>query len=123
MGGGTFNVSEFFLRLNIVGVGRFTISLYGEAKRAVGIRIAESDAKFAQREITIINNYLDGLSLLSEIYDDKNLVDFVNDLKQSDMYIQAFEKSVKLAELRKVPEKNILRTKSDIDSYFKGTKS
>ena len=123
MGGGTFNVSEFFLRLNIVGVGRFTISLYGEAKRAVSIRIAESDAKFAQREITIINNYLDGLSLLSEIYDDKNLVDFVNDLKHSDMYIQAFEKSVKLAELRKVPENNILRTKADIDSYFKGNKS
>lgn len=122
-GGGTFNITEFFLRLNIVGVGRFTISLYGEAKRAADIRIAESDAQFARREIIIVDNYLDGLSLLSEIYADKNLVDFVNDLKRSDMYIQAFEKSVKLAEFRKVPEKDILRTKADIDSYFRGNKS
>lgn len=120
VGGGTFNVAEFFLRLNIVGVGRFTISLYGEAKRAVSVRIAESDAQFVHREITIVDNYLDGLSLLSEIYDDKNLVNFVNDLRRSDMYIQAFEKSVKLAELRKVPEKDILKTKADIDSYFRG---
>lgn len=120
-GGGAFNVTEFFLRLNIAGVGRFTVSLYGEAKRAVGMRIAESDARFARREIIILNNYLEGLSLLSEIYDDKNLVAFVNDLKHSDMYIPAFEKSAKLAKLRKVPEKEILNTKKDIDSYFRGT--
>src|SRR5699024_3831794 len=34
-GGGQFNVTEFFLRLNIIGIGRFTISLYGEGKRAI----------------------------------------------------------------------------------------
>jgi len=118
-GGGTFNITKFFLRLNIVGVGRFTISLYGEAKRAVSIQSAEKDARFAQREITIMHDYLDGLSLLSEIYDDRNLVDFVDDLKNSDMYSQAFGKSVKLAELRKVPEEKILRKKADIDSYFR----
>lgn len=73
-GGGTFNVTEFFLRLNIVGVGRFTISLYGEAKQVVVIRKAESEAQFARREITIVENYLNGLSLLSELYDDKDLV-------------------------------------------------
>ena len=120
-GGGTLNVAEFFLRINIVGVGRFTISLYGEAKRAVGIHSAEADAEFAQREVTIVENYLNGLSLLTEIYDDWELVDFIEDLKCSDLYIQAFEKSVKLAELRKVPEENILRTKADIDSYFRGS--
>lgn len=38
------------------------------------------------------------------------------------MYIQAFEKTVKLAELRKVPDNEILRVKSDIDSYFLGGK-
>lgn len=32
---GSFNVVEFFMRLNIVGVGRLTISLYGEAKRGI----------------------------------------------------------------------------------------
>ena len=68
-GGGTFNVIEFFLRLNIVGVGRFTISLYGEAKRSVVIRKAEPEAQFARREITIVENYMSGLSLLSKLYD------------------------------------------------------
>ena len=32
---GSFNVVEFFMRLNIVGVGRLTISLYGEAKQGI----------------------------------------------------------------------------------------
>lgn len=119
-GGGTANITEFFLRLNIVGVGRFTISLYGEAKRVVVIRKAGAEAQFARREINIVENYLSGLSLLSGLYDDKDLVDFVDDFKNSDMYVQAFRKSVRLAELRKVPDDNILRTKSDIDSYFGG---
>lgn len=119
-GGGTFNVTEFFLRLNIVGVGRFTISLYGETKRAVVIRKAESEAQFSRREIIIVENYLSGLTLLSELYDDKELVYFLDDFKSSDMYVQAFQTSTRLAELRKVPDNKILRTKSDIDSYFKG---
>lgn len=117
-GSGTFYVTEFFLRLNIVGVGRFTISLYGEATQAVVIRKAESEAQFSRREIIIVENYLSGLSLLSELYDDKDLVDFVDDFKNSDMYVQAFQKSTRLAELRKVPDNMILRTKSDIDLYF-----
>ena len=119
-GGGTFNVTEFFLRLNIVGVGRFTISLYGEAKRSVVIRKAESEAQFSRREIIIVENYLSGLTLLSELYDDKELVYFLDDFKSSDMYVQAFQKSTRLAELRKVSDNKILRTKSDIDSYFMG---
>lgn len=119
-GGGTFNATEFFLRLNIVGVGRFTISLYGEAKRVFVIRKAESEAKFSKREIIIVENYLSGLKLLSELYDDKDLVNFIDDFKNSDLYIQAFQKSIQLAELRNVHEHKILRTKSDIDSYFRG---
>lgn len=118
-GGGTFNVTEFILRLNIVGVGRFTISLYGEVKRAVVIRKAESEAQFLRSEIIIVENYLSGLKLLSELYDDKELVDFLDDFKNSDMFLQAFQKSVRLAELRKVPDNMILRTKSDIDLYFR----
>lgn len=120
-GGGTFNVTEFFLRLNIVGVGRFTISLYGEAKRAVVIRKAESEAQFLRREIIIVENYLSGLALLSELYDDKELVDFLDGFKNSDMYVQAFQKSARLAELRKVSDNMILRTKPDIDLYFRGS--
>lgn len=119
-GGGTLDVTEFFLRLNIVGVGRFTISLYGEAKRAVVIRKTEYKTQSARREITIVQNYLSELSLLSELYDDEDLIDFVDDFKNSDIYVQAFQKSVQLGELRKVPDNEILRTKSDIDSYFRG---
>lgn len=119
-GGGTFNVTEFFLRLNIAGVGRFTISLYGEAKRAVVIRKAETEAQFSRRGIIIVENYLSGLTILSELYDDKELLDFLGDFKNSDMYIQAFQKSARLAELRKVPDNKILRTKFDIDLYFTG---
>ncbi|MEC0967905.1 hypothetical protein [Bacillus altitudinis] len=121
-GGSIFSVTEFFLRLNIVGVGGFTISLYGEAKQVVVIRKAEVKAQFARREITIVENYLNGLSILSELYDDKELVDFVAHFKNSDMYVQAFQKSGRLAELRKVPDNNILRTKSDIDLYFGGNR-
>lgn len=59
---------------------------------------------------------------MSVIYDDSGLVDFVEDLKNSNMYIQAFQKSVRLAEMRGAPEEKILRSKSDIDSYFRGWK-
>lgn len=120
--GGNFNITEFSLRLNIVGIGRFAISLYGETKQVFVIRKAESEAQFARKEIIIVENYLNGLSLLSELYDDKELVNFVDDFKNSDMYVQAFQKSVQLAELRKVPDNNILKTKSDIDSFFGGNR-
>ena len=47
------------------------------------------------------------------------LVNFVEDFTSNDMYMSAFEKTVKLAELRNVPVTNILRNKSDIDAFFK----
>lgn len=118
-GGGTFNLVEFFLRLNIVGVGRFTISLYGEGKRALGYWKAEKDAMLAKRERVIVENYIEGLNLLAYRYDDHALLTFVQDLRNSDLYVSAFHKTVKLAELRDVPQERILRSKSDIDSYFR----
>ena len=119
-GAGTFNVTEFFLRLNVAGVGRFAISLYGETARAISLRSATADACFALRERAIVDSYLSGLIELASLYDDEKLVDFVDDFKQSDMYLQAFEKSAQLADLRKVQSDKILRTKSDIDKYFAG---
>lgn len=119
-GSGSFNAVEFFMRLNIIGVGRFTISLYGEVKRGVRKSEAKENVYFFKREKLIIENYIEGLHCLSEAYDDRLLLTFVDDLKRSDAYIQAFEKSALLAEKRKVPEKDILRTKSDIDYYFCG---
>ena len=120
--GGTFNTPEFFMRLNIVGIGRFTISLYGEAERAVSIRGAQASAQLALREKTIVEDYLFGLSQLADLYNDKYLVCLVEDFRKSDMFIRAFGVSVQLANLRKVPDDKVLRTKSDIDTYFAGGK-
>lgn len=61
------------------------------------------------------------MKFLAEIYDDESLLLFTIELKESDMYVQAFEKSVILAEKRNVPKNEILRNKADIDSYFKGS--
>lgn len=117
-GGGTFNAKEFFLRLNIPGVGRFSISLYGEAKRGIEINRAVKDAAFAIRQKIIVEDYLDGLRQLANVYDDKELLKFTEDFQNSDCYIQAFGKTVILAEKRGVPEATILQTKADIDAYF-----
>ena len=122
-GGGSFNVVEFVLRLNVVGVGRFTISLYGEARRAISYSHAKRDAEFASRKITIVNNYIEGLKILSLKYNDETLLTFIADLKKSDAYKLAFEKSVALAELRGVSDSKIIKSKSDIDNYFGGNKN
>lgn len=119
-GGGYFNVAEFFMRVNIIGVGRFTISLYGEVKRGLRRYSAQDELAFIKRERVIVSYYADGLKLLAEAYDDQSLLTFVDDLQGSELYIAAFEKTIKLAEIRNVPEKEILRTKSDIDAYFHG---
>lgn len=119
-GGGIFNASEFILRLNVVGIGRFTISLYGETKRAFVYNTAKKDSEFASKEISIVENYIDGLKILSVKYDDSRLLTFVDDFKTSDAYTEAFNKSVHLAELRNVPEEKILRNKADIDKFFRG---
>ncbi len=117
-GAGTFNVREFMMRLNLVGAGRFAISLYGEGVRAVALQTAGPNAEFARRERTIVEDYLDGLRELGRLYDDRHLVDFTEDFKRSAPYERAFAKSVQLAQLRKVTEERILASKSDIDAYF-----
>ena len=68
----------------------------------------------------IIEDYIEGLNYLAEIYDDKELLLFTQEFRKSDMYIQAFEKSVLLAEKRNVPNNLLLKNKSDIDYYFMG---
>ena len=117
---GSFNVFEFVLRLNVVGVGRFAISLYGETKRAISYDHARESSDFVAKEITIVENYIEGLKILSAKYDDARLLTFIADFKKSDAYIKAFERSVQLAELRNVPANRILKDKADIDRYFGG---
>ena len=119
-GAGTFNVVEFFMRLNIVGIGRFTISLYGEAKRGAQSNRAKNEALFIKREKVIVSDYINGLKILSAAYNDEHLLTFVNDFQSSDLYKEGFDKSIQLAELRNVPENQILKSKKDIDSYFRG---
>lgn len=119
-GGGTFNAVEFVLRLNVVGVGRFVISLYGETKRTISYGYAKRESEFASKEIIVIENYIEGLKILSVKYDDTRLLTFVADFQKSDAYIEAFGKSVELAKLRNVPANKILKSKADIDKYFGG---
>lgn len=117
-GGGSFNVVEFFMRLNIVGVGRFTISIYGEAKRGLKGHKVKAEAVYLRREKTIVNDYINGLRTLSAAYDDKQLLSFVEDFQVSGLYLEAFNKSAELARLRGVS--NGVNDKADIDSYFRG---
>lgn len=117
---GSFNVFEFVLRLNVVGVGRFAISLYGETKRAISYGHVKESSDFAAKEITIVENYIEGLKILSVKYDDARLLTFISDFKKSGAYIEAFEKSAQLAELRNVPTNRVLKNKADIDRYFGG---
>lgn len=119
-GGGSFNVVEFFMRFNIVGVGRFTISLYGEIKRGTQKTKANNEALFISRNIVIVEDYINGLRTLSHIYDDELLLRFVDDFQESDLYINGFNKSIELAKLRNVPESVMMKSKTDIDSYFRG---
>ncbi len=117
-GAGTFNVVEFVLRLNLPGLGRFAISLYGEATRGFEKRHIEADVHSLERKKQIVEFYIDGLNQLAVMYDDKMLLNFVDDFKSSNMYKIGFEKTITLATKRKVPEDKILKTKKDIDNYF-----
>lgn len=122
-GGGNLNVAEFVMRLNIVGIGRFTISLYGEVTRGIQRDSLEEEMIILKREKPILTDYVEGLQYLSEIYDDKELLQFTKDLKESDMYIRAFEKTIILAEKRNVSKDKMLKNKSEIDLYFNGRNS
>ncbi|MBP5197391.1 MAG: hypothetical protein J6035_08335 [Bacteroidaceae bacterium] len=114
-GGGYFNPLEFFLRLNVAGIGRFTICLYGEAKYAMNVHLAEKEARSAERKKTIIEAYIEGLNILKDKYNDQEYLTFIDDLKSND-YILAFAKSASLATKRGAPAP--LRTKRDIDILF-----
>lgn len=121
-GGGQFDAVKFVLRLNIVGVGRFAVSLYGEVNRAFAYHRAKIEAEFASKQIVVVKDYIKGLEILSERYDDAYLLTFVQDFEKSDAYKIAFEKTVALAQKRQVSEHKMLTTKTAIDNYFLGGK-
>ena len=119
-GTGSFNIEKFIIRVNIIGIGRFAISVLGELNNNNKINKLESNKNILLKNKSICNYYIEGLKELSQIYDDKDLLTFINELKNSKMYKEAFDKSVVLARKRNVPEKNILKNKEEIDLYFKG---
>ncbi|MBQ5735631.1 MAG: hypothetical protein IIV51_09720, partial [Lachnospiraceae bacterium] len=49
-GGGSFNVTEFAMRLNVVGIGRFTILLYGEVRRGLKRHDVKEDIVVIHRQ-------------------------------------------------------------------------
>ena len=75
-----------------------------------------------ESERIILLDHIEGLKILAETYDDKELVKFISDFENSSAYKEALKISASLAEKRGVSEDKILRTKSDIDSYFTGEK-
>lgn len=116
-GSGVFNPLEFFMRINVVGVGRFTISLYGEVKRSIHTRRSERKRTYIENEKIIVERYVEELRILYERYNDATLVNFKIDLNNGD-YVTAFNKTVRLAEKRNVPDEKVLKSKADIDKYF-----
>ena len=101
-------------------MGRFAISLYGEVTRGHRRSELQYDVYILRNRKSIVEDYIAGLEILADLYDDRELLAFVDDLRKSDAYKEAFEKTVRLAEKRRVPENRILRTKDDIDRYFIG---
>ena len=117
-GGGQFNPLEFCLRINLAGIGRFAISLYGEGKRNFTYYQAEKHAELTDKRKSIAQNYLEGLNDLKHLYDDENYLTFADDIVKHN-YQTAFQKTINLAELRgATPVKN----KTEIDSYFSKNK-
>ena len=121
-GGGSFNAPEFVIRLNLPGLGRFGISLFGEAGRVIQLNGLNLEKSELESERIILLDHIEGLKILAETYDDKELVKFISDFENSSAYKEALKISASLAEKRGVSEDKILRTKSDIDSYFTGEK-
>lgn len=121
-GGGTFNALEFFMRVNVVGIGRFTISLYGEVKREIQNTRNSQRLFESVREREVVKYYLEGLKLLSNEYDDQELVLLISDFSNSDVYREMLSASVELANKRHVPQEKIISSKESGDAYFRGTK-
>ena len=89
----------------------------GETKREINYHKVRKEALFAEKEKTILKDYIEGLNTLKKLYDDEEYLSFVDDLRNNE-YVLAFTKTTSLAELRGVDESKILRTKQDIDAYF-----
>ena len=84
-------------------------------KREINLYKAEKRAEQANTEKSITEEYIKGLRMLGEMYDDKDLLTLADDMEKG-YYKVAFEKSVVLADKRGV--EITLRNKQEIDNYF-----
>lgn len=117
--GGYFN-GLCCMRINLVGVGRLSIALYQEAWRGVEmLKQQDTQAELLYKK-AILQDYMTGLALLSDRYDDQLIFKFVSDFEHSDVYKEAFEASITLAQKRNVPDAMILHSKQEGDQYFMG---
>ena len=114
----TGNGAGFLMCLNVPGLERFAVSLFGEGRRSFLRHRVETDNASLIEESRILEEYISGLKALSAYYDDGMLLTFVDDLKKSSAYREALGKTVSLAEKRGVSGDRILRTVDDIDRYF-----
>ena len=119
-GGGYFNVMEFAMRLNLPGLGRFGVSIMGEANRGFKISRYNKEKSSLENDRILLIEHINGLKELADVYNDKELLKLIDDFEKSSAYKEAFSKSVELAQKRGVPEDRILKNKADIDSYFLG---
>ena len=117
-GEGKFDVVEFVLRANIVGVGRFSISLYGEAKRGFVKYNEKKSLRIQQKEKLLLDDYIEGLEVLCDVYNDNVRLSLIDSIKNNKMYKETFIHSVELAIKRDVPEKDRLDDKKEIDNFF-----
>lgn len=94
-------------------------NFFMEKKQGIQRSKANKEAIFMKEKV-IIDDYMEGLKILSKTYDDKLLMTFVSDFKSSNAYRESFNKSVELAKLRNVFENERIKSKADIDCYFRG---
>lgn len=119
-GVGSFNAAEFFMRLNVVGVGRFTLSLYGEGTRSFVLYRSKKNEKELFGERQILEYYVKGLKQLADIYDNQLYLSLFEAIQNDELYLESFEASVLLAQKLGVSEEKLLKNKDEIDAYFNG---
>ena len=105
---------ECIVRLNVVGLGRFAICLFGETKYSYKRWNLKIEYTYLSGRKKTANEYLESLHLLAEVYNDENLITFTDDFKNGE-YQKGFNKTIALADKRGAQS---LKSLDDIDEYF-----
>ena len=116
-----FNLFEFTLRINIVGVKKTIVTIYKDRKFRVNKQIEFENYELYKNELECLNQYIKSLKQIAKEYEDKYTLDYVIDLENTNIYarMEALEKSAKNAEKAGVPNEKILHDINDLDRRFK----